>query len=83
VVADYPVLAELREFGFRWFSVADVDAVRAFLDRPDPGLHDTNGRLAREHFDLTRLPAQVDVLLADLLGAPAAIAAGRNGTLAR
>jgi glycosyltransferase involved in cell wall biosynthesis len=62
-VGDYPVAAELAAFGFRWFPADDPAPLRAFLDRPDPGLLDANRAVALRHFSLDALTAQ----LADLL----------------
>ena len=70
VVAGYPVLDELRQFGFRWFTVDDLDPLRAFLRSPDRRLHDWNGTLARRFFAPTTLDARLDALLRDVSGGP-------------
>src|SRR5947208_1097837 len=49
-VGHYPVAAELRAFGFRWFAPDDAVAVRRFLDLPDHELLDRNRSVAVEHF---------------------------------
>jgi glycosyltransferase involved in cell wall biosynthesis len=67
VVADYPVLAELRRFGFIWFSPDRLDVLRAFLDRPDRSLHDVNAEIARAFFAPETLDARLDLLLRDVL----------------
>lgn len=59
-VGEYPVADELRGFGFRWFSASDHDAVRAWLRDPNPALLDHNAEVARRHFDLDDLPAEID-----------------------
>jgi glycosyltransferase involved in cell wall biosynthesis len=70
VVADYPVLRELRRFGFLWFSPDRLDLLRAFLDRPDPTLHDLNADIARSCFAPETLDARLDLLLRDVLAGP-------------
>lgn len=55
-VADYPVLAELRAFGFRWLDASDHVTVLAWLREPDVGMIDDNDRIAREHFGIDGLP---------------------------
>lgn len=67
VVADYPVLRELRGFGFRWFGIDDLDPLRRFLARPDRGLYDTNAGIARRYFAPATLDARLDLLLRDVL----------------
>jgi mannosylglucosylglycerate synthase len=83
VVADYPVLGELRRFGFLWFSPDRLDLLQAFLHRPDATLHDANAEIARTYFAPDTLDARLDLLLRDVLsgpraGAPADIT-GRSG----
>lgn len=63
VVGRYPVLEELLAFGFRWFGVGDVRAVRRFLDAPDEGVLDRNESIALEHFSLAGLPAALGGVL--------------------
>ena len=41
----------------------DVAAIEDFLQRPDEGLLDENLALARQHFNLARLPARLAGLL--------------------
>jgi glycosyltransferase involved in cell wall biosynthesis len=52
VVADYPVLRELRAFGFEWY---DLDHI--VLD--DTAALDHNYELAKRHFNLRDLPALI------------------------
>ncbi|MEO7556843.1 MAG: glycosyltransferase [Acidimicrobiales bacterium] len=63
VVGSYPVAAELRAHGFRWFSPTDPAAVAAFLAAPDAALLDGNQRLARERFSLARVAEDLAALL--------------------
>ncbi len=65
-VGPYPVGRELRSLGFRWLDSADARGVAAALERTDPATLDHNQALAREHFSLDRLAADLRVLLADL-----------------
>jgi glycosyltransferase involved in cell wall biosynthesis len=68
-VRRYPVLVDdLEPFGFRWFAPDDADGRLArFLDEPDDGLLDHNEALAREHFGLDRLPAELAAVLERVL----------------
>lgn len=62
-VGPYPVAAELRTLGFRWFDPqhpADLDQA---LRQPDATLHDHNAAVAREHFSLARLATDLRRLL--------------------
>jgi mannosylglucosylglycerate synthase len=76
VVADYPVLGELRRFGFHWFSVGELDALREFLRAPDEALHEHNADLARRFFAPETLDARLEALLSD------AVAGARTATAA-
>jgi glycosyltransferase involved in cell wall biosynthesis len=58
VVGHYPVLDELRAFGFDW---CDADNVRL----GDAAMLDHNYDVARAHFDLRDLPARVREILGD------------------
>jgi glycosyltransferase involved in cell wall biosynthesis len=62
-VGDYPVAAELAAFGFRWFPADDPTPLKAFLDHPDPARLDANHDIARRHFSLDALTAQLGALL--------------------
>jgi glycosyltransferase involved in cell wall biosynthesis len=62
-VGPYPVAAELRAFGFRWFPTDDPEPLRRFLADPDPALHDHNLGLVREHFSQRRVEADLRTLL--------------------
>jgi glycosyltransferase involved in cell wall biosynthesis len=62
-VGRYPVADELRALGFRWFDPADPGPLRAALDHPDLSLHEHNAAIARAHFGLDRLAADLRRLL--------------------
>ena len=62
-VGDYPVAAELVTFGFRWFPADDPTPLKAFLDQPDLALLEANHAIARRHFSMDALTAQVAALL--------------------
>ena len=63
VVGDFPAARELGALGFRWFTPADVDALRDRLADPDPALLDHNEAVARRHFGMDALVARLDLLL--------------------
>jgi glycosyltransferase involved in cell wall biosynthesis len=63
-VYPYPVLEEIRSFGFRFFDLHDVDGVVHFLESPDDELFQHNAEIARRHFNLDTLPQRLHTLLA-------------------
>lgn len=67
-IGRYPVAAELRALGFEWFDLDDVARMRRFLSQPDDRLLEANRAVAARHFNLIDLPAELDALLADLVG---------------
>jgi len=59
----YPVANEIASYGFKFFGLGDVDAVREFLSDVDYALYEHNLLIALEHFNLKSLPNR----LADVL----------------
>jgi glycosyltransferase involved in cell wall biosynthesis len=59
VVAHYPVLDELLELGFRFFSVDDPRGLAAWLEQPDEAQLAANFEIASAEFDLRDLPARI------------------------
>ena len=55
----YPVAAELLATGLVAFDLDDASALGMWLDHPDPALLDRNLDVARAHFDLADLPAEI------------------------
>jgi glycosyltransferase involved in cell wall biosynthesis len=64
-VGHYPVAAELRALGFRWFEPDDAAGLRRFLTRPDDELLQHNADLARRHFSLDVVRERLRALLDD------------------
>lgn len=62
-VYPYPVLQEIRSFGFHFFDLDDVDHIDSFLNNPDIELFERNHALARRHFNLDDLPRRLATLL--------------------
>jgi glycosyltransferase involved in cell wall biosynthesis len=69
-IGDYPVAAELRRYGFRWFPADDPTPLAAWLARPDASLLDHNADVARRHFSMDALGARLDRLLREAGWAP-------------
>jgi mannosylglucosylglycerate synthase len=63
-VYPYPVVREIRDFGFHFFNLDDVATVTRFLDEPREEHFEHNIAIAREHFNVADLPDR----LASLLG---------------
>jgi glycosyltransferase involved in cell wall biosynthesis len=61
VVGTYPVLEEIRAFGFEWYDADDVSDI----DFDDANVLDHNYELAARHFNLRDLPAVVAEILGD------------------
>ena len=59
----YPVACEIIDFGFRFFDLGDVVAIKSFLENPDYDLYAHNLSIALEHFNIASLPARLSDLL--------------------
>ena len=64
-IGNYPVAREIAAYGFRWFPSDDPRPLAAFLERPDPALHNANLAIARRHFSLAAVEVRLRRLLAD------------------
>lgn len=62
-VGAYPVGAELRALGFRWFDVGAASALGSFLDDPDPSLLAHNQETVARHLDIRQLPDRIAALM--------------------
>ena len=62
-VGPYPVADELRALGFRWLDSDDVGSVVRWLRDPDDATLEHNHAVAREHFSLDRVTADLERLL--------------------
>lgn len=62
-VYPYPVLSEIRSFGFHFFDLDDIDHIDSFLNAPDTLLFEHNDVLARRHFNVADLPRHLASLL--------------------
>lgn len=62
-VGAYPVGAELRAMGFRWFDASRPEELSAWLDHPDPELMTANREIVRRELDLERLPDRIADLI--------------------
>jgi glycosyltransferase involved in cell wall biosynthesis len=62
-VYPYPVLEEIRQFGFHFFDLSDAARVAAFIDEPDVTILERNHALARQHFNVADLPGRLASLL--------------------
>jgi glycosyltransferase involved in cell wall biosynthesis len=59
----YPVACEISDYGFRFFDLGDVVAIKSFLENPDYELYAHNLSIALEHFNLASLPTRLSDLL--------------------
>jgi hypothetical protein len=62
-IGPYPVAAELRAFGFRWFDSAVPQPLSEWLHRPDQELLDHNHQVAATFFNLADLPSRIAEVL--------------------
>jgi glycosyltransferase involved in cell wall biosynthesis len=62
-VYPYPVLEEIRAFGFQFFDLHDTIGINAFLEEPDIMLLEDNLSIARHDFNITDLPGRLATLL--------------------
>ncbi|MGC2485365.1 MAG: glycosyltransferase [Acidimicrobiales bacterium] len=62
-VYPYPVLGEIRSFGFDFFDLNDRVGITDCLENPGERLLGANQRIARQHFNLADLPARLALLL--------------------
>jgi glycosyltransferase involved in cell wall biosynthesis len=62
-VYPYPVLREIRSFGFQFFDLDDIENIASFLNNPDSQLFERNIALARQHFNVAELPSRLTTLL--------------------
>jgi mannosylglucosylglycerate synthase len=62
-VYPYPVLEEIRSFGFRFFGLDEVSDIGAFLEAPDDGFLEQNLAIARQDFNLVDLPTRLAPVL--------------------
>ena len=61
-LSEYPILTELRPYGFKWFDAEQPAQVAAFLAEPNASLLEHNRAIAIEHFDLAQLPHELAAL---------------------
>ena len=66
IVSHYPVAAELRALGFRWFDPDDLDPLRQHLAGGDPALIHHNRRIVEEHLSMEVIGTQIADLLAEM-----------------
>jgi mannosylglucosylglycerate synthase len=59
----YPVACEIRDFGFRFFDLGEIEAISEFLKNPDYELYAHNLSIALEHFNVATLPTRLNELL--------------------
>lgn len=63
----YPVALEITSYGFTFFDLSDVGAIKTFLNDVDYALYEHNLLIALEHFNLKSLPERLGAVL-DLMG---------------
>ena len=67
-IGPYPVGTELAAFGFEWFAADDPWPLTTWMESPDPGLLMRNAAVAREHFNLSDLPARLSSVVESAIG---------------
>jgi glycosyltransferase involved in cell wall biosynthesis len=60
----YPVAREIASYGFEFFDLDDVAAIKRFLAEPDETLLERNLDVARRNFNVADLPSRLAELLA-------------------
>jgi mannosylglucosylglycerate synthase len=60
----YPVAKEIASFGFRFYELSDIAAIRTMLEGDQTDLFDHNLDIATKHFNLANLPLHLQTLLA-------------------
>ncbi|MCY3561610.1 MAG: glycosyltransferase family 4 protein [bacterium] len=66
IVSHYPVAAELRALGFKWFDPDDFDPLRAHLAGDDPQLLEHNRRTVERHLSMEVIGAKIAELIGDM-----------------
>jgi glycosyltransferase involved in cell wall biosynthesis len=59
----YPVACEIIDYGFRFFELGEVVAIKSFLESPDYELYAHNLSIALDHFNVASLPSRLRDLL--------------------
>jgi glycosyltransferase involved in cell wall biosynthesis len=62
-VYPYPVLVEIRSFGFQFFDLDDIENIESVLNEPDEEIIEGNALLARTYFNVADLPSRLATLL--------------------
>ena len=62
----YPVACEISDYGFRFFDLGDIVAIKSFLESPDYELYAHNLAIALEHFNVASLPTRLSDLLVSM-----------------
>jgi glycosyltransferase involved in cell wall biosynthesis len=62
-VYPYPVLREIRDYGFHFFDLDDIPAISEFLNEPLAKHFDHNAAIALENFNEADLPSRLAPLL--------------------
>jgi hypothetical protein len=57
------VACEIRDYGFRFFDLGEIEQIAAFIKNPDYDLYAHNLSIALEHFNVAKLPTRLNDLL--------------------